>query len=133
MASSTKPDVEYTTYRFVAKEDRDRDAATVNVSKKIARFRHAVFMYNVACCRDALSCGCPARAPGSATVIPVVKQGVVSVGRAGEVRPSSRSAIDGACAEVFCCANIIIHEYESKQVYYETAERVTGSDEVVFL
>ena len=37
--------------------------------------------------------------------------GVVSVGRAGEVRPSSRSAIDGACAEVFCCANIMTPEY----------------------
>ena len=65
---------------------------------------------SVACCPGALSCGCPVRAPGSATVISVVKQDVVSVGRAGEVRPSSRSAIDGACAEVFCCANIIAHE-----------------------
>jgi len=62
----------------------------------------------------------------------MVKQGVVLVGRAGEVRPSStRRAIDGACAEVFCCANIITPEYKSRQVYYETAERVTGSDEVV--
>jgi len=65
----------------------------------------------VACCPGALCCGCPARAPGSATVISVVKQGVVSVGRAGEVRPSSRRAIDGACAEVCFCANIITPEY----------------------
>ena len=49
------------------------------------------------------------------------------------VRPSSRSAIDGACAEVFCCANIVTPEYRNKQQYYETAEQVTGSDEVVFL
>ena len=87
----------------------------------------------VACCPGALCCGCPARAPGSATVISVVKQGVVSVGRAGEVRPSSRSAIDGACAEVFCCANIMTPEYKSRQVYYETAEQVISSVDVVFL
>jgi len=63
----------------------------------------------------------------------VVKQGVVSVGRAGEVQPSSKSDIDGACAEVFCCANIMTPEYKSKKVYYETAERVTSSVDVVFL
>ena len=44
---------------------------------------------NVACCPGTLYCGCPARAPESATVVSVVKQGVVSVGRAGTVRPSS--------------------------------------------
>jgi len=87
----------------------------------------------VACCPGALSCGCPARASGSSTVISVVKQGVVSVGRAGEVRPSSRSAIDGACAEEFCCANIMTPEYKSRQMYYETAEQVISSVDVVFL
>ena len=68
-----------------------------------------------------------------ATVISVVKQGVVSVGQAGEVRPSSRSAVDCACAEVFCCANIMTPENKSKQLYYETAERVISSVDVVFL
>jgi len=40
--------------------------------------------------------GCPARVSGPATVISFIEQGVVSVGRAGGVRPSSRSAVDGA-------------------------------------
>ena len=61
----------------------------------------------VACWPGTLICGCPARVPGTAMVISLIEQGVVSVGRAGGVRPSSRSAIDGACIEVCCCANII--------------------------
>ena len=62
----------------------------------------------VAGCPGTLNCGRPARVPGAATVVSFIEQGVVSVVRAGGVRPSSRSAgNDDACDEVSCGANIL--------------------------
>jgi len=53
---------------------------TLKLVRMIAR---GVGNHTVACWSGTLNCGCPARVPGTATVISFIEQGVVSVGRAG--------------------------------------------------